>query len=253
MEIIAHRGVHRSKTEENTISAFAGAVFAHCDMLELDCRLTKDRQLVVNHDPYFTLRDNSQVYISQNTFKDLCGKVGSVIPLEFVLRVFAGAIKINIELKDGGCAFVLVKLLDKFSKENNWSPEFTAKNIIVSSFILEEAATFKNFYYPQVETAWIRKHRQFLLTTKSFLWRKLSVFGFDAIHLNRESIDLGVVSYFKEKGFKVRVYTVNDLDLLKKCLQWGVDGVFTDKAQEFLKAQKELFLLRKYARISRNF
>lgn len=236
MEIIAHRGVHKSKEEENTVGAFSRAVFLKCDMLELDCRLTEDKRLVVSHDEYFTLSDNTRVYIWQNTFKDLCDKVGAVVSLEFVLRVFAGAIKINVELKERGCALILSKLLQKFLEEEGRSSEFIAKNIVVSSFFLEEVAVFKNFYYPQVETAWIRKHWQFLLFPKSFLVSDLYCFSLDAIHLNFRSVSREVVSYFKDRGFKVRVYTVNDLDLLKKYMEWGVDGIFTDRAEEFLKA-----------------
>jgi len=235
VEIIAHRGVHKNKGEENTIGAFNRALFLKCEMLELDCCLTNDRKLVVSHDLYFTLNDNTRVYIQQNTLKDLHSKVGAVIPLEFVLKVFMGAIKINVELKDRGCAVALHKLLEKLTAERNWSTEFLKKNLIVSSFVLDEAVAFK-ILYPHIETAWIVNWRQFLLTTKGAIQENLSYFCLDAIHLHRISVSRKVVFYFKAKGFKVRVYTVNNQDLMKKCLKWGVDGIFTDKPGEFLKA-----------------
>lgn len=240
MEIIAHRGIHKNKEEENTIGAFNRAVFVGCGMMELDCRLTKDKKLVINHDPYFKLHSGARVYIRQNTFEELCQKVGSVIPLEFVLRVFTGAIRINVELKDKNSAYVLNDILYKLKTENKWTHTFVSKNIIVSSFLLKEVAVFKIVYYWNIETAWLRKYRHLLLTSKRFLCRDLDEFGLDAIHLNHESVSKDLVGFFKDRDFSVRVYTVSDLDLLKKYKDWGVDGIFTDKAPEFLKILKEL-------------
>ena len=235
MEIIAHRGVHKNKKEENTFGAFNRAIVLNCDMLELDCRLTEDRNLVVSHDPYFPLNDNTRIYIQQNTLKDLHNKVGPIITLEFFLKVFIGVIKINIELKEQGCTAALHKLLEKLATERNWSPKFMKENLIISSFILSEAAAFK-VLHSEIETAWIRNHRQFIVSTENMMCNNLSGFCLDAIHLNRRNASQKIVSYFKTRGFKVRIYTVNNPVLLKKCLKWGVDGVFTDRAEKFLKA-----------------
>ena len=46
---IAHRG-YSARYPENTLVAFAKAVEAGADMIELDVRLSKDRRLVVIHD-----------------------------------------------------------------------------------------------------------------------------------------------------------------------------------------------------------
>jgi len=47
--VIAHRGFHKAK-KENTIAAFEAAFEAGADAIETDVRLTKDNQVVVNHD-----------------------------------------------------------------------------------------------------------------------------------------------------------------------------------------------------------
>lgn len=53
MRFAAHRGVHDADkgVKENTLAAFKVAVAEHADLIELDIRLTKDRRVVVNHDP----------------------------------------------------------------------------------------------------------------------------------------------------------------------------------------------------------
>lgn len=47
---IAHRGGREEGIPENTLAAFAHAVAAGCDVIELDVWLTKDERVVVFHD-----------------------------------------------------------------------------------------------------------------------------------------------------------------------------------------------------------
>jgi len=47
---IAHRGCREEGIPENTLAAFAHAVAAGCDVIELDVWLTKDERVVVFHD-----------------------------------------------------------------------------------------------------------------------------------------------------------------------------------------------------------
>lgn len=47
---IAHRGCREEGIPENTLAAFAHAVAADCDVIELDVWLTKDERVVVFHD-----------------------------------------------------------------------------------------------------------------------------------------------------------------------------------------------------------
>ena len=70
MEIIAHRGAHDAKVKENTIAAFERAIKLGCPMIELDCRLTKDKQLVVSHGGWTVCKDKV-IFVTDFTLEEL--------------------------------------------------------------------------------------------------------------------------------------------------------------------------------------
>lgn len=68
--IIAHRG-HVSAAPENTMSAFHGALAAGADGIELDVRLTRDRQLVVFHDRRLDRTSNGRGLVDHHNLADI--------------------------------------------------------------------------------------------------------------------------------------------------------------------------------------
>ncbi|RUS85879.1 hypothetical protein EGW08_006363 [Elysia chlorotica] len=67
---ISHRGGAADRLE-NTMEAFKNAVAAGTDMLELDCHLSLDQQVVVAHDDAFTRTCGCEGRITQTNYKDL--------------------------------------------------------------------------------------------------------------------------------------------------------------------------------------
>lgn len=107
--IIAHRG-YRAKYPENTIVAFEAALDSGADMLELDVRLTRDRQMVVIHDETLKRTTGKSGLVKGYNLPELKALdvgdwfqpcfAGQRIPtLEEVLQCFGGRVLINIEIK----------------------------------------------------------------------------------------------------------------------------------------------------------
>ncbi|VDN16011.1 unnamed protein product [Dibothriocephalus latus] len=68
--MICHRG-GSGEFLENTMDAFSGCVELGCDLIELDCQLTKDEQVVVSHDNDLSRGTGQKVCVSDLDFKDL--------------------------------------------------------------------------------------------------------------------------------------------------------------------------------------
>jgi len=81
--IVAHRGASQ-EAPENTLAAFAKAIEMGADIIEFDVRRASDGRLVISHDPV--------------------RKPAPELPtLEETLRLTAGRVQLDVELKEPGC------------------------------------------------------------------------------------------------------------------------------------------------------
>ncbi|XP_041456702.1 lysophospholipase D GDPD1-like [Lytechinus variegatus] len=69
-KLIAHRG-GAAENFENTITAFKHARSIGMEMLELDCQLTKDKQIVVSHDDHLLRISGEDLLIQDVNYQDL--------------------------------------------------------------------------------------------------------------------------------------------------------------------------------------
>lgn len=104
----AHRGLHdlTAGRPENTVAAFAAAVESGYG-IELDVRITADRQLVVCHDDRVGRLTGCDVRISRSRWGRLSqlrlqGSDQGIPRLGDVLRLVGGRVPLMIEVKTGG-------------------------------------------------------------------------------------------------------------------------------------------------------
>ncbi len=141
--IFAHRGA--SKLErENTLKAFTKAIELGADGIELDARKTADNHLVVFHDPEINGRK-----ICKLTFKEInqeSAKENYQVPeLEESLRLIAGKVRVQIEMKEEGYEREVVETALKILQ-----PE----DFVIISFNIKSLQNIKS-YFPKVKTGLI--------------------------------------------------------------------------------------------------
>jgi len=118
----AHRGLS-ALTPENTLAAFGAAQALGADEIEFDVRLTRDRQLIVSHDPVLERVSDGTGRVEEHTLEELLslnvgGKMGWVARFctpEEVFAAFANKLTFNIHLKEHGEKGFLIRELQKLT------------------------------------------------------------------------------------------------------------------------------------------
>ncbi|MEE8105958.1 MAG: glycerophosphodiester phosphodiesterase family protein [Planctomycetota bacterium] len=203
--VIAHRGYSR-RFPENTIAAFAAAVDAGADMIELDVRLSSDGVPVVIHDDTVDRTTAGGGPVVAHTVAEL--KRLGVPSLEEVFQRIR--IPINIELKRGAPTDDVVALVRRLGVEDQ---------CLLSSFDLRLLAPLD-------------------LPVAALFERSLDdavgecrACGAIAGSPNVAFLQAGEVSRLNEAGLRVLPYTVNDAATMRMVIEWGAGGMFTDEPQ----------------------
>lgn len=122
---IAHRGLHDTKTPENSLGAFKNAIESGY-VIELDIRLTKDQQIVVFHDLDTSRLIDKNIVIKEAKLEELerlslSGTEFKIPSLKTVLDFVDGKVPLLIEIKNEGSVGMvedeLIKMLDNYKGE----------------------------------------------------------------------------------------------------------------------------------------
>ncbi|WP_167959306.1 glycerophosphodiester phosphodiesterase [Anaerosporobacter faecicola] len=111
--IIAHRGAKSLAKHENTLESFQIAIDMKLNMVEFDIRQTKDKQLVIYHNPTIAHKKISDLTYRQLTI--IAQKKRLEIPLlETVLQLCQGKIRLDVEIKEPGYEKEVVSLVTRY-------------------------------------------------------------------------------------------------------------------------------------------
>lgn len=219
MLIFAHRGASGIEPE-NTLRAIRTALDANVDGIEIDIHQVEDK-LVVIHDRWLQRTTSGNGQIKQYSFEQLraldAGK-GEVIPtLDEVLALTANKCLVNIELKGINNIHVLFNCLDKAKLTHGFGPQ----QLLVSSYnhrLLHLIKQHRNeLAIGALTSCYPLEYAKFA--------EKLDAFS---VHLDVDFISEHFVSDAHQRGLKVFVYTVDELDDIKALKAMGVDGIFSN-------------------------
>jgi glycerophosphoryl diester phosphodiesterase len=214
--IIAHRG-DSSNGLENSLDAFRRALAVPVDMIELDLRMAADRTLWIMHDRQ-TGRTAAPDIDIERVPASKAGSVkltnGEPIPsLDKVLDFVQNSAAINIEIKSDHAGPALARLLQSRAK---------LPQLVVSSFKEGEVKAVRSVF-PHLECA---------LIYDSFSSRHISDYrsrGYGLVSLRKNTVTEALVRACHGQGLKLFVWTVDAEDEMKRCIEWGVDGLYTKK------------------------
>ena len=255
--VIAHQGGD-GIWPGDTMYAFEKAVEIGADVLEMDAHITKDNQIVLMHDEKVDRTTNGEGLIEDLTVAELKqldaayqwsndgdktfpfrGQGIQVATLEELFQKFPQMrYVIEIKLTENPIDKPLCDLIRKHNLQNK---------VVVASFHDEAMQNFRTTC-PEVATSASRGEvTEFVLLGKVFL-SGLVAPQYQSIqppYDPSESMNIPIMTrrFIREahaKNVAVEPWTVDDPALMKQYIEWGVDGIMTDRPDLMMKVLKEL-------------
>jgi glycerophosphoryl diester phosphodiesterase len=244
--VIAHQGGD-GVWPGDTLFAFEKAVEIGADVLEMDAHITKDGHIVLMHDETVDRTTDGTGRIEEMTLAELQeldaaydwsndgGQTfpyrGQGIRVPTLAEVFEKFPQmhyaIEIKLSETPIDVPLCELIRLYNMQDK---------VLVASFHDEAMQNFRAIC-PEVATSASRGEvTRFVLLGKVFL-SGLVAPGYEAIQPPfdpEESLNIPIMTrrFIREahaKNIKVEPWTVDDPDLMKQYIEWGVDGIITDR------------------------
>ena len=232
--IMAHRG-YTSKGVENTKEAVQGAIDAKADYAEIDVLQTKDGELAVIHDLKLKRLANANVHVSDLTMDELRklnlsqdGFSGEISTLDEIIKLAKNKIKLNIEVKLHGNENEkdFVKKVLKTIKDNDFE-----KQCIIQTLHYPLIKEFKRAN-PDIKVGYV-----LYAGMANLKYVQADFYVAEEYMLNKQ-----LVQSAHKLNKPIYVWTVNDMESLRKYYKLNVDGIITDypeDAKETIKMMKE--------------
>lgn len=221
MKIIAHRGASNLKPE-NTLAAIKKAMELNADWIEIDIRITKDRNPVIIHDPVVDRTTNGQGIVKEmniSEIKKLDTGGGEAPPhLEEVLELVNEKIPLILELKVPDSFPIISKYLKDYDLEKIMFASFYHKQLLEIKKIESEIKTGAIFFAGPV------KSHEIALNCKC-----------EYIFPHKDFVDVSMVNECHENQIKLYPWVVDHSNELKVLGERGVDGIVTNRIEKWAK------------------
>jgi glycerophosphoryl diester phosphodiesterase len=219
--VFAHRGGSKIGPE-NTIAGFDAGLAAGADGLELDVRLSRDGAVVVHHDRLLDRTTRATGPLADRTAAELAE--AGVPRLRDVLDRYPRT-GIIIELKESGPELARAVVRDVVGAG-------AAGRVCLGSFSLT-ALRAARAAAPEVATSGARFEVRMALY-RSWLRLQPGRVAYQAFQVPESSGSTRVVSprfvaLAHQAGIAVQVWTVDEPADIRRLLEWGVDGIISDR------------------------
>lgn len=214
--IIAHRGASAYEPE-NTLRAIKRALELNAKMIEVDVRLSKDRQIVVIHDDSVDRTTNGKGYVKDMMLEELkkldAGKGERIPTLQEVINTVKKRAILIIEIKVLNIEDSIVKIIEK---------EGIEKEAVITSFYHPILRRIKDLN-PIIKTGVIFKCHPIKSADLALNANADSLFP-EHKYLSKEMVEEA-----HENDLEIYPWTIDDLDRANELIKMGVDGIVTNK------------------------
>lgn len=214
--VIAHRG-DSSRALENSLEAFRLALALPVDMIEFDIRKSRDNQLYVMHDKETGRTAEKNINIEQSLSGEIATvrlKNGQAVPmLRDVLTLVAGKVGLNIEIKSEGAGALTAAHLAGSGYQGL---------VLISSFKEREVQDARRVM-PTMQVSGI--FDTFIVAEV----KKYRSLGYGFISLKKKTVTGELISACHDQKIKVYVWTLDDEEEIRRFIEWGVDGMYSNK------------------------
>lgn len=228
--VLAHRGL-ALKAPENTLLAFLHALAIGVQYLETDVHASIDGIAVLSHDPDLERLVGRPTKVNELTMAELkqldLGEGQTFSSLADALEAFPDA-RFNIDIKSPDAVLPTVQAVIAAG---------AAERVLVTSFNGQRRRTALRLL-PNVATSLSAPSFVVaLLAAKLGLLPvlRLALRGADAVQVPQRALGMAIttptlIRRMQAAGVEVHVWTINDVGVMKRLLDLGVDGLVTDRA-----------------------
>jgi glycerophosphoryl diester phosphodiesterase len=223
--VIAHRGAS-AYAPENTMPAFELAVRQGADMVEFDVQRSADGVLVVFHDDTTERWDGQKRLMTECTWAELqqISIGGARIPTLAEVCSYAREqrLRMNVELKQVGIGAAVAQLLREERVEDL---------VLISSFERQALAEAEQAcpYIPRGYLMGNNTLRPTVRFRESWPLLALKEAHVQAWHPTYQiPLAMRIIPVIRRAGYKINVWTVNDVAVMQRLIGLDVDGIITD-------------------------
>lgn len=277
-DIQGHRGA-RGLEPENTIPGFLKAIDLGVTTLELDVAVTKDRQVVVSHEPWmaasicldsagntYTEKEEKKFNIYQMTYEEVtsfdCGSKGNqlfpeqekvktgkpllrdvIVAAESHIKSYASyEVDYNIEIKtDPSWDKKYHPSVEEFSDlvYNLVNEYVPLERLVIQSFDFR-VLKYWHQKYPEIRLSALVENKKSIDANLADLGFKPAVYSPHFSLLSRDK-----VSHLRKQKIRVIPWTVNEISDMLSLKGMGVDGIITDYPDRAMKYKMTLSIQHK--------
>jgi glycerophosphoryl diester phosphodiesterase len=227
---IAHRGAS-GYAPENTFAAFDKAVEMDADYIEFDVQMSKDKHIVIMHDPKVNRTTNGKGYVKSKTLKELKKlDAGSWFSREYrgekiptfveVLKKYRGKIGLLVEIKRPSLYPGIEQQIADDIKQH-YVGHAPIEQLKIQSFSPASIKRFHN-HMPNVDIGITLRH---FLSKKQIITFASTV---DFINIHEKYITKALISNAHQYGLKILAWSVHDVKTAQNLLKKKIDGMLVN-------------------------